>query len=66
MITETDIIKAIDAHLAASRESETAFGVRVAKDGNLVRDLRAGRSPRMRLAYRIMRAIEEYKAKAAQ
>lgn len=66
MITELDLTNAIEAHLAASGESETAFGVRVAKDGNLVRDLRKGRSPRMRLAVRIMQAIEEYKSEAAQ
>ena len=61
MFTEADLLAAIDAHLARSGETESAFGTRIARDGNLVRDLRNGRSPRMRLMLKIMREIERNK-----
>ncbi len=58
MLTENDLIAAIDLHLNVSGESAAAFGRRIASDPCLVSDLRAGRSPRMRLAIRIMDEIE--------
>jgi len=58
MITEDDLLKSIDAHLLATGKTETAFGVEVANDPSLVSDLRKGRSPRLRLAIRIMDAIQ--------
>ena len=41
-ITEADLVKRIELHLAETGETETAFGKRVVRDGNLVRDLRNG------------------------
>jgi hypothetical protein len=62
MFTEADLLAAIEAHLARSGETESAFGTRIARDGNLIRDIRGGRSPRMRLAIKIMREIEPKKS----
>lgn len=56
MLTEADLLTAIDAHLAATGKTETAFGIEIANDPSLVSDLRKGRSPRLRLALRIMEA----------
>ena len=58
MLSHEDLLARIDAHLAATGETPSAFGKRVAKDGNLVADLRNGRSPTMRLAARIAEACE--------
>lgn len=62
MFTETDLLAAIEAHLAATGKTETAFGVEVANDPSLVSDLRKGRSPRLRLANQIMAAIKPQEA----
>lgn len=64
MFTEADLLRMISDHLADTGESETAFGVRVAKDPNLVPDLRGGRSPRMRLMGKIITAIQARPIKA--
>jgi hypothetical protein len=64
MMTHEDLIARIDAHLAASGETPSAFGRRVAKDSNLVADLRDGRSPTLRLAERILAAAQSGDARA--
>jgi hypothetical protein len=53
MITHAELLKRIDAHLAASGELPSQFGKRIAGDSNLIRDLRNGRSPRLELVSRI-------------
>ena len=57
-ITEADLVKRIELHLAETGETETAFGKRVVRDGNLVRDLRNGRSPSMKMARAIWDATQ--------
>ncbi len=65
MVTETELLAAITAHLAATGETATAFGVRVAGDPGLVKDLRNGRSPRLRLAVKIMDAAKVVEPQAS-
>ena len=60
MLTHDVLLQRIDRHLAASGETPTRFGRRVARDGNLVRQLRAGRSPRLCLVEDILRATESH------
>jgi hypothetical protein len=57
MLDHDELLRRIERHLQESGETPTAFGRRVAKDGNLIPDLRAGRSPTMRLAARIIDAM---------
>jgi hypothetical protein len=57
MLTHEELIARIDAHLAGTGESPAAFGRRVAGDSNLLRDLRNGRSPRLRLVHEILGAL---------
>ena len=63
MLTERDLIEAIDAHLASTGQAETSFGTEIANDPSLVADLRRGRSPRLRLVNRILEAIEAAKVR---
>ena len=58
MLTLQDLLRTIERHLADSGETATAFGRRVANDGNLVPDLRAGRTPSLRLAAKLVQACE--------
>ncbi len=58
MLTQADLVKAVDRHLSQARITPTAFGRKVARDPNLVFDLREGRSPQMRLVERIMAEID--------
>lgn len=58
MLTETELISVIDRHLAATGESASAFGKRLAGDPNLVSDLRSGRSPRMSLAHLMLAEVQ--------
>lgn len=51
-----DLTAMIDRHLARTGESPTAFGRRICGDPNLVRDLNAGRHPKIDLYERIMDA----------
>jgi hypothetical protein len=59
MMTQADLIRAVDRHLEQERISPTAFGRKVARDPNLVFDLRGGRSPQLRLVERIMAEITQ-------
>lgn len=59
MMTEAQLVAEIERHMARTGESESAFGRRVARDPNLVADLRNGRSPRLRLAREILAATQE-------
>lgn len=65
MLTQADLVRAVDSHLERVGISPTAFGRLVAKDPNLVFDLRGGRSPQMRLVERIMAEIGEAPRRAA-
>lgn len=58
MLTHEALIARIDAHLAASGETPAAFGRRVAGDGNLLADLRRGRSPRLRLVHHLLAVLD--------
>jgi hypothetical protein len=58
MLTHAQLIDRIERHLDETGESATAFGRRIANDGNLLSDLRAGRSPRLRLVEAIVRATD--------
>lgn len=63
LTTQTDILVAIEGHLAATGESVTAFGKRAVGDPNLVIQMRAGdRKILMRTAERIMAAIKDHAA----
>ena len=57
-MNETELAARIEAFCRRQGESHSSFGRRVARDGNLVRDLRQGRSPRLRLVREILSAIE--------
>lgn len=57
MITHAELIDLIERHIATSGETATAFGKRVANDSNLLRDLKAGRSPRLRLVETILESV---------
>jgi hypothetical protein len=59
MMTETpNLLMAIEEHLKASGTSATTFGWDVAKDPNLVHQLRNGRKVRASMATRIMDHIQ--------
>ena len=62
MMTEADLLKAIETHCQRVGESEAAFGRRVARDPNLVMDIRQGRSPRLRLVNQIIEAMDTAQA----
>ena len=55
-MTHRDLVALIDRHLQKSGETPTAFGRRIARDGNLVQDIKQGRSPRLCLVERIVDA----------
>lgn len=55
-MTQDELVALVERHLARTGETPTSFGRRVAKDGNLVADLKVGRSPRLRLVERIVAA----------
>lgn len=65
MLTHAKLVEAVDRHLAATGESASAFGKRVANDPKLVFDLRDGRSPQLRLVERILAAVAPQTAEAA-
>lgn len=52
------LVQAIERYLAISGETATNLGRRVANDPSLVGNLRRGRSPTIRMAIRIMDAIQ--------
>lgn len=56
-IVEAPLLAEIETFLAASGETPTAFGRRVAADPSLVADLRSGRSVGRRLRERIQAAL---------
>jgi 2,4-dienoyl-CoA reductase-like NADH-dependent reductase (Old Yellow Enzyme family) len=57
MLTHANLVDAVNRHLEQERISPTAFGRKVARDPNLVFDLRGGRSPQLRLIERILAEI---------
>lgn len=57
MIEPIDLVAAVNAHLEKTGEAPSAFGRRVAKDPQLVRDLRRGRSIGITLANQIIGVI---------
>jgi 2,4-dienoyl-CoA reductase-like NADH-dependent reductase (Old Yellow Enzyme family) len=52
-MTADSFLAAIDAFLARTRMKESAFGREAVRDPSLVRKLRAGRSPSLRLVGRV-------------
>lgn len=56
MMTTADLTRRIEDHLSRTGESPSSFGWRIAKDSNLVRDIRAGREPRLGLLNRLLEA----------
>ena len=54
---EQAVIEAIERHCLLTGETPTNFGRRVGSDGNLVGDMRAGRSPSLRMMRRIEAAL---------
>ena len=59
-MNETELLDMIEAYLLKTGESASAFGVRAVGDCNLVRQLRAGRSPTMRVVRKIEAAMKEF------
>jgi 2,4-dienoyl-CoA reductase-like NADH-dependent reductase (Old Yellow Enzyme family) len=57
MILEPELLADIEALLATTGETPTAFGRRVAADPSLVSDLRTGRSVGRRLREKIQAAL---------
>jgi hypothetical protein len=62
MLSEADLLAAIDKHLAETGEYPSKFGLRVVGDPNLIRQLRKGRSPTLRVAAQIMAALKTTEA----
>jgi hypothetical protein len=59
ILAPPELITIIDAHLAATKQTPSAFGRLVNNDPNLVLEIRRGRIPRRRLANRILEIIGE-------
>lgn len=66
MLTQTELVETIDQHLQRTGVSAASFGRTVARDPNLVHDIRKGRSPQLRLLNRLLQAIEDAKTQPAQ
>ena len=56
--TPKDLVERIDTYLKDAGTSRTAFGIRVAGDPNLVHELAQGRNVTLRMADKILTAIE--------
>ena len=56
---EKELLLMVEHHLTKSGEPASVFGTRAVGDSNLVRQLRAGRSPTLRVVNRIKAAIKE-------
>lgn len=65
MMQEDELLPAIEALLARTKETQTAFGRRVAGDASLVTDLRHGRSLGRALRQKITKAVEDGREIAA-
>ena len=65
MITNAALLARVEAHLSRTGELQSQFGIRVARDSNLVRDIRAGRSPGLDLAARIWEASAPRRSRRA-
>ena len=59
MSEEDDLLREIEAYLKKTGETASAFGVRAVGDNNLIRQLRAGRSPTMRVVRKIREAMKQ-------
>jgi hypothetical protein len=62
MLLQTELVEALDRHIATHPITATAFGRQVARDPALVFDIRRGRSPSLNLAEKIMAAIKAQQA----
>lgn len=64
-MTPEELLRRIEAYLATSDESASAFGKRVLGDPSFVYDLRAGREPRYSTMKKAAEALPVGKARAA-
>lgn len=58
-MTPEGLAEQIDAHLAKTGQSRTAFGRTVLGDPNIVFELHKGRNVTLRLVRKILAAVEE-------
>ena len=63
--TDETLLAQIDAFLARTGMAPTRLGLDALGDGGLVRGLRAGRSPSLRNAEKLLRFMREYLEQAA-
>ena len=66
MPTITDLIAAVEGHLARTGTSASAFGRKAVGDPCFVRDLRAGREPRSRVVSRVVEYMKANPEPAAR
>lgn len=59
MSLQAELVDMLNKHIATHPTTATAFGRTVARDPQLVFDIRRGRSPSLRLTEKIMRVIRE-------
>jgi hypothetical protein len=57
ILKPADLIMVIDAHLAATKQTASAFGRIVSNDPNLVLEIRRGRTPKPPLVKRILEIV---------
>ena len=60
MMTDEILLEQIDAFLARTGMAPTRLGIEALADGGLVKGLRAGRSPSLRNAEKLVRFMGEY------
>jgi hypothetical protein len=60
-LSPKELLRRIDAHLARSGESPSAFGRRAANNPKVVSRLRAGMEPRYSYEQKILAAIRNYR-----
>lgn len=63
MLTGKTFLSEVEAFLTRSGMTATAFGSGCVRDPNLVKDLRQGRMPSLRLVERVSTFIEKHDAK---
>lgn len=62
IMTDDDLLRAVEEFLARTSMAHTRLGREVMGDGSLVQHLRAGRSLSLRNAEKLMRFMTEYEA----
>lgn len=61
LMTDEELLRQINTFLADAKMSPTRFGLGAMDDGNLIAGLKAGRSPSLKNAERILRFMADYR-----